>query len=175
VWPVSPSTSEPGRPGTEADADPYATARIICLRLLAAAPRTRAQLARALGRRGVPAQAGEAVLNRFTELGLIDDVAYATAFVASRSGSRASGRRGIAAALAERGVDAEVAATALESLQPEDEAAAAAQFARSRAGRFVGLPREVAVRRLAGQLTRRGFPASVVFRVVDEALSDAGG
>ena len=52
--------------------DPEARARQICLRLLTAAPRTRAELAQAMNRDGVPDEAAEAILIRFTDVGLID-------------------------------------------------------------------------------------------------------
>ena len=61
--------------------DPEARARQICLRLLTAAPRTRAQLAQAMHRGGVPADAAEAILVRFADAGLIDDAAFARAWV----------------------------------------------------------------------------------------------
>src|SRR5215467_1383176 len=67
--------------GTESglDADPEAVARQICLRLLSAAPRTKAQLADALRRRGVPDDAAANVLERFAEVKLIDDELFARA------------------------------------------------------------------------------------------------
>lgn len=169
--PVSRSTSEPPRDAAESDADPVAVARSICLRLLAAAPRTRAQLATRLQRRGVPDEIADTVLDRFSELQLIDDAAYAAAFVAARTGSRVSGRRGIAAELQRRGVDREVVVAALDPLDGPAEEQAALRFAAARAPRFAGLPREVARRRLAGALARRGFPGAMVARVVEVALS----
>lgn len=164
-----PSTSErtPGQQPDGPDADPAAVARGICLRLLAGAARTRVQLAAALARRGVPDSIAEAVLDRFAELHLIDDAAYAEAFVANRSGTRAVGRRELSRALRERGVDAELAAQAVAEV---DDAAAAMAFAGSRAARLARLPREVAVRRLTGQLSRRGYPSAVISQVVRETL-----
>ncbi|MBA3250380.1 MAG: regulatory protein RecX, partial [Geodermatophilaceae bacterium] len=81
----SPDSAEEER---DAPGDPESTARIICLRLLTLAPRTRAQLAQALERRGVPPAASEAVLDRFDEVGLIDDAAFSRAWVASRHAGR---------------------------------------------------------------------------------------
>src|SRR5829696_959849 len=75
--------------------DPESVARAICLRLLTGQPRTRSELAAALARRGVPGEAAAAVLGRFAEVGLIDDRAFAAAWV----GSRHAGR-GLARALA---------------------------------------------------------------------------
>jgi len=49
--------------------DPAARAREVCLRLLTLAPRTRAQLAAALRKRGIPDQAANAVLGRYEDAG----------------------------------------------------------------------------------------------------------
>src|SRR5499433_3839952 len=61
-----------GSPGGAGAPDgPGAAARQICLRMLTSVPRTRAQLATALQRRGVPEETAEAVLGRFAEVKLI--------------------------------------------------------------------------------------------------------
>ncbi len=101
------------RPGDEPPADPESVARAICLRLLTGAARTRADLAEALRRRGVPEDAAESVLDRLCEVGLVDDEAFAHAWVASRQAGRGLARRALATELRRRGVDDEVAARAL--------------------------------------------------------------
>ncbi|RDL08146.1 RecX family protein [Streptomyces sp. HB202] len=77
----SPSSSraEKGEPR-----DPVEQARNICLRLLTGTPRTRKQLADALRKREIPDEAAEEVLARFEDVGLIDDAAFAGAWVESR-------------------------------------------------------------------------------------------
>ena len=90
-------------------ADPEAVARGICLRALTGAPKTRQQLADLLANR-VPDEAAEAVLDRYVEVGLIDDAAYARAWVSSRQAGRGLARRALSAELRAKGVDAEVAA-----------------------------------------------------------------
>src|SRR2546421_12785200 len=87
----------------EGTQDPGARARQICLRLLTVAPRTRAQLAPAMHRGGVPAEAAEAILARFTDAGLIDDATFAPAWVESRHHSRGLSKRARAAQLRPRG------------------------------------------------------------------------
>ena len=105
--------------------DPEARARQICLRLLATAPRTRAQLARALHRRRVPDKAAEAVLGRFAGVGLIDDAAFARAWVESRHYSRGLSRRSLSAELRRQGVETEEIREAVDTLDPEQEVATA--------------------------------------------------
>src|SRR5277367_869513 len=116
--PTTPGTLEP--PGTQVG-DPEAQARQICLRLLTIAPRTRAQLAQALHRRGVPDEAAETVLSRFADVGLIDDAAFARAWVESRHYSRGLSRRSLSAELRRQGVESDEIREAVDTLDPEQE------------------------------------------------------
>ena len=90
-----------------------AVAREICLRLLTERARTRQELAQALRKRGVPDEAAGMVLERFDEVGLIDDAAFAGQWVRSRHTRRGLARRAIAVELRRKGVADEVAQQAL--------------------------------------------------------------
>src|SRR5207248_3069772 len=85
-----------GHDELDPDADPVAVAREVCLRLLSDRARTRRELAQALRRKGVPDDAANAVLERFDEVGLIDDAAFAGQWVRSRHSHRGLARRAIA-------------------------------------------------------------------------------
>jgi regulatory protein len=150
--------------------DPEARARQICLRLLTAAPRTRAQLAQALRRGGVPADAAEAVLGRFTDVGLIDDAAFARAWVESRHYSRGLSRRSLSAELRRRGIDAEEIREAVDALDPEQEVATARRLVEQKMAGTRGQPPEARARRAASLLARRGYPPGLVFRLIKEVL-----
>ena len=154
------------------DADPESVARSIALRLLERSPRTRSELASAMARRGVPQEAAEAVLERFGEVGLVDDTRFAQAWVDSRHRGRGLGRRALAAELRRKGIEDEVAAEALTAVSTEDEVEVAQALVRRRLASMHGLPRDVAIRRLVGMLGRKGFGASLAYRVVTEALAD---
>jgi regulatory protein len=156
------------------EADPESVARLICLRLLTAAPRTRAQLADALRRRGVPEDAATAVLARFAEVGLIDDAMFASAWVESRHYGRGLSRRALAAELNQRGVDRADIQAAVDRLSPETELATARALVERRLAGTAGQPAQVRVRRLAGMLARKGYPSGLAYRVVREALEQAG-
>nr|BFE87853.1 hypothetical protein GCM10020093_104540 [Planobispora longispora] len=123
VAPGVPARRAGGGVGCEsgAPADPQAVARAICLRLLTMSPRTRAQLAEALRKREVPDDAAEAVLERFSEVGLIDDEAFAAAWVSSRHAGRGLARRALASELRQRGVEEDTVKEAVEQLDPEQE------------------------------------------------------
>ena len=155
-------------------ADPEARARQICLRLLTIAPRTRAQLAEALRKRGVPGDAADAVLDRFADVGLIDDAAFARAWVESRHYSRGLAGRALQAELRQRGVDDDEIRDAIDDLGPDAEVATARRLVEQRLGSTRGLAPEARIRRLAGMLARKGYPAGLAFRVIREAMEAEG-
>jgi len=165
--------ADAGRP-CDSEPDPESVARAVCLRLLTAAPHSRAQLAEALRRRRVPDPAAEAVLDRLTEVGLVDDAALATAWVQSRHRGRGLARRALAAELRQRGVEAETVATAVATLDVGDELQMARNLVARRLPATAGLPNQVRARRLAGLLARRGYPGAMAGQVVREALATAG-
>jgi regulatory protein len=160
--------------GADPPADPEAVARLICLRQLTAAPRTRAQLADTLRKRGIPDSAAEAVLSRFTEVGLIDDATFASAWVESRHYGRGLGRRALEAELRQRGVDRGDIQAAVGNLSPERELATARALVARRLASTAGQAGEVRFRRLAGMLARKGYPAGIVYQVVRDALAQEG-
>jgi regulatory protein len=154
--------------------DPEAQARQICLRLLTTAPRTRAQLAQALRRHGTPAEAAEAVLARFTDVGLIDDAAFARAWVESRHYSRGLSRRSLSAELRRQGVQTEEIREAVDTLDPEQEVATARRLVEQKMAGTRGQPPEARARRAAGTLARKGYPPGLVFRLIKEVLEQEG-
>lgn len=155
-------------------ADPEAAARDICLRLLSFSPRTRAQLADALRRKGVDDEVAEQVLGRYTEVGLIDDEAFARAWVQSRHNGRGLARRALAAELRQRGVADETVKDAVEELAPEQEESAARELIAKRMAATRGLDPTKRTRRIVGVLARKGYPGSLSYRLVREALEAEG-
>ena len=153
------------------DADPVAVARQIVLTRLASAPRTRAELDQTLASRGVPADAAAVVLDRFTEVGLIDDAAFARAWVQSRQAGRGLARRALAQELRRRGVKAEIAAEAVAEIDPAAEHAAANRLVARKLHTTARLDRVTRIRRLTGMLARKGYPAGLAMHVVLEALA----
>ncbi len=174
-----PEPPETGAPETGArDAgiprDPEAAARQFCLRLLTLAPRTRAQLAEALRRRHIPDQVAEAVLDRFTEIGLIDDPAFARAWVESRHHGRGLSRRALSSELHRRGVADEDVHEAIELVDDDREAAMARKVIAGKVRATRGQPFATRIRKLMGALARKGYGAALAYRVVREALEAEG-
>lgn len=171
-----PAVQRPAEQGTAEQwpADPRAAARQICYRLLTLAPRTRAQLADALRRRGVPDEVAEAVLDQLTDARLIDDSAFAKAWVDSRHHARGLSRRSLSAELRQRGVDSDDIDQAIETLDPEQEVETARRLVERRVAATRGQPADVRARRIAGMLARKGYPAGLSFRLIREALEAEG-
>lgn len=161
-----------GAAAEDLEPDQSSVARSIALRLLTAAPRTRQQLAVALAARGVPESVADEVLNRYEDVGLIDDRAYAESFARGRLTDRGQSRRAIAHGLRDKGVDEEVAREVLDQIDPEVEVEAARSVAAKKMRSTRGLDRQVRYRRVAGALGRKGFSGDIVRQVIAEAFAD---
>nr|WP_245774974.1 recombination regulator RecX [Nonomuraea wenchangensis] len=163
----SPAASAP-------PADPESVARAIVLRLLTMAPKTRAQLSEALRKRDVPEAAADAVLDRFSELGLINDEAFAEAWVDSRHHGRGLAKRALAAELRHRGVDNDTVKEAVERLDSDQEAETARRLVDRKLASTRSLDPQTRTRRLAGMLARKGYSSGLAYRVIREALDEEG-
>ena len=167
----------PGPKQIDPDADPVVAAREICLRLLTDRARTRKELGQALARRGVPDEAAHTVLERFDEVGLIDDAAFAGQWVRSRHRHRGLARRAIAQELRRKGVDDETAGEALAEVDDGSEERRARELVDRRLRTMpADTPeqRTVAARKLVGMLARKGYGAGTAYGVVREALAAHG-
>lgn len=160
--------------GGERSRDPEEAARALCLRLLTGTPRTRRQLEQAMQRRGIPDEVAEHVLSRFEDVGLIDDAAFANAWVESRHHSRGLARRALARELRTRGVQGDLVEEAVGQLDPEQEAVTARHLVDRKLHATRGLDRDKRVRRLAGMLARKGYGEALALRVVRQALEEEG-
>lgn len=156
-------------------------AREVVLRQLALGPRSRGQLERKLAERQAEPELIERVLDRFEEVRLVDDAAFAEVWVRSRHRSKGLARRAIGHELQQKGVDREIAAEALEAIDGEDERTAALDLVRRRLrGRTVPggaspearAERDKVTRRLVGMLGRKGYGGGLAFAVVKEVLAE---
>ncbi|MGW6691482.1 recombination regulator RecX [Streptomyces sp. NPDC054961] len=153
---------------------PEEQARAICLRLLTGMPRTRRQLADALAKRDIPEEVAEQVLSRFEEVGLIDDAAFAEAWVEARHRGRGLARRALAQELRTKGVEATLVQDALEQLDSDQEEETARELVERKLRTTRGLERDKRIRRLAGMLARKGYPQGMALQVVRRALEAEG-
>ncbi len=168
--------SSPPAPDADRDddePDPEGIARTIVLRQLSMGPRSRQQLEDKLRQRNCPDEVAAAVLDRMTAVGLVDDEAYAEMLVRAKQGGRGLAKRALAQELRAKGVDDDIVKRALGSLDPESERARAEELVAKRLRAMAGLEPTVQARRLSGMLARKGYPPSVVYAVVRDAVNDA--
>lgn len=124
-----------------------------------------------LVRLDVDADAADGIIDAFIARGYLDDARLAEQIVHAGVDRKGQGRQVIAQSLVKRGVPRDVVDAALAEL-PDDDAERALVFARSKAGSMRGLDRDVALRRLAGQLARRGYGGSVALGAARTALDE---
>ena len=166
--------------GSLAPAVQEARAKDVCLRLLTDRARSRAELATKLTDKGFDADVIAGVLDRLTEVGLVDDTAFAEQWVHSRHTYSGRGKRALATELRRKGIDDTTSRDALSSISADDERDRAADLVRKKLSRTT--PGDVAdrddrdrvTRRLVGMLARRGYPASTAFAVVKAELANLG-
>ncbi|MBE7189273.1 MAG: regulatory protein RecX, partial [Jatrophihabitans endophyticus] len=136
--------------------------------------RSRAELAGALAKKGVPDDAATRVLDRFTEVGLLDDASLAQSIAGAQHRERGLARRAVAAKLRHRGFGDDVVSDALTGIDADDERRRASELVARRHRALAGLPVEVRARRLVGLLGRKGYPAGLAWQVVKLELSGEG-
>ncbi|MBV9720439.1 MAG: recombination regulator RecX [Mycobacterium sp.] len=158
-----PSISEPSR---------EELARALCLRLLTARARTRAELAGQLAKRGYPDDISARVLDRLADVGLVDDADFAEQWVHSRRVNAGKGKRALAAELHNKGVDNDVITSVLGAIDPAAERGRAGQLVQARLRRENLGDDDVRLsRRLVAMLARRGFDQTMAYDVVSAALA----
>jgi regulatory protein len=151
-------------------ADPEHVARLIILQRLATSDRPRAELAEVLRRKLVPDDVAHRVLDRFTDLGLINDAGFARAWVESRHAGRGLSRRALRIELQRKGVAVEHIDAALTSIDDDAEYDRALAVARRKIR--PGVARDRQLRRLHGLLTRKGYDLSVASRVARAVVGE---
>lgn len=168
---MSPGTSASA--GAARDGDPYERARQIALRQLDIAPRSRHHLEEKLLSKECPPEIVAEVLDRLEEVGLVDDAAFAGMLVRSKRSSRGLSRRGLRQELRKKGIVDSIAEVELSTISEDDEREEARRLVDRRLRAMHGLAPQVQVRRLAGMLSRRGYPGDITASVIREAMADA--
>jgi len=167
-WAPPPEDVETAAPAADAES----VARAIVLRQLSMAPRSRAQLERKLRQRGCDEQVAARVLDRMTEVGLVDDEAYAQLLVRSKQSDKGLARRALAHELRKQGIDQELADEALGQVGAGDERVRAEQLVAKKLRTMRGLEPDVQARRLAGMLARKGYSGEIAWPVIRDAIAD---
>ena len=148
-------------------------AQAFCLRLLTARARTRAELADRLAKRGYPDEIAADVLDRLTDVGLVDDEEFAVQWVRSRRAHAGRGKRALAAELRTKGVDDDVIASVIDGIDAAAERDRAEQLVANKLRRAAldSTDETKVMRRLVGMLARRGYSQSMAVSVAADALA----
>ena len=157
-----PSISEPAR---------EEQARALCLRLLTARSRTRAELAGQLAKRGYPDDVSVRVLDRLAAVRLVDDTDFAEQWVHSRRANAAKGKRALAAELRTKGIDNDVITAVLSGVDADAERDRAEQLVRTKLRRETLDDDARVSRRLVAMLARRGYSQTMACDVVSAELA----
>ncbi len=156
-----------------AERDPAEKAREVCLTALERRMRSRRELADRLRTKGIEEAVAESVLDRLESVGLIDDAAYARAFVASRQRTRPRGRRALEVELRGKGITAPIIESVLADLgEAEDPVEAARRALRPKVRGLAGRPPEEARAKAQGFLLRRGFDYGTIRLALDGMFRD---
>ena len=151
--------------------DPEA-AREAALALLERTRRTRSDLVRRLRDKGYAASVIEPVVERLVAVGLVDDVEYARAFLASRWSRRSAGWRRLELELRKRGIATADVAVARARIEAEmgvaDDLSGARRVLSQVVRRYAALDPRTRRQRLYALLARRGFDGEVIRRALDE-------
>lgn len=119
----------------------------------------------------IDAAAADRVIDSMVEYGYLDDSALAEQLIHAGADRKGHGRQVIAQTLAKRGIPRDVAEAALAAL-PDDDLERALEFARGKARTLRGVDRDTALRRLTGQLARRGYGGAISMTAARTALDE---
>jgi regulatory protein len=158
-----------GVPRTLSPARQEQRARNVLLYQLSRGAKSAHTLRQILEKREIDAEIANSVIDRFIEVGLIDDLAYAETIVNSRRKFKGLAKSAIKRELSQKGVEVSIVEQATAEVTSEDELATAIDLAIKRAPRMAHLERDVRQRRLNGYLARKGYSSSIVLTAVKEA------
>jgi regulatory protein len=158
------------RPPPRRDGRPAPSPLSTAVRLLARREYPRAELRARLIGRGVDERDADAALDELARRGLLSDARYAEAVVAQKAGRY--GKRAIAHALREKGVDTAAAAGALQALDGRDEVDEALALWRRRYDKPPADEREKA--RHMRFLMSRGYAMPVALKALRRAGAPPG-
>ena len=113
----------------------------------------------------------DAIIDSFLRHGYLDDLRLAEQLAYIGADRKRQGRQAIAQTLAARGIPRAVSDAVLADTE-DDDAERALEFARHKVRSLRGLDRDVALRRLVGQLARRGYAGSLAMTAARTALDE---
>ena len=148
------------------------TAKQVLLRRLSHAPRTRKELAKDLKDKDISDEVANVALDRFEEVGLINDQALASNYVSSQHERKGIGKNALRQQLRAKGVSDDVALEAISQISDDQEFQAAFALACKKIRSLQKDDAKTQLRKIVGVLARKGYSSNLAFRVAKEVITD---
>jgi len=147
-------------------------AKQVLLRRLSHAPRTRKELAKDLKDKDISDEVAIVALDRFEEVGLINDQALASNYVSSQHERKGLGKNALRQQLRAKGVSDDVALEAISQISDDQEFQAAFALACKKIRSLQKDDAKTQLRKIVGVLARKGYSSNLAFRVAKEVITD---
>jgi len=147
-------------------------AKQVLLRRLSHAPRTRKELAKDLKDKDISDEVANVALDRFEEVGLINDQALASNYVSSQHERKGLGKNALRQQLRAKGVSDDVAQEAISQISDDQEFQAAFALACKKIRSLQKDDAKTQLRKIVGVLARKGYSSNLAFRVAKEVITD---
>ena len=147
-------------------------AKQVLLRRLSNAPRTRKELAKDLKDKDISDEVANVALDRFEEVGLINDQALASNYVSSQHERKGLGKNALRQQLRAKGVSDDGAQEAISQISDDQEFQAAFALACKKIRSLQKDDAKTQLRKIVGVLARKGYSSSLAFRVAKEVITD---
>ncbi len=147
-------------------------AKQVLLRRLSNAPRTRKELAKDLKDKDISDEVANVALDRFEEVGLINDQALASNYVSSQHERKGLGKNALRQQLRAKGVSDDVALEAISQISDDQEFQAAFSLACKKIRSLQKDDAKTQLRKIVGVLARKGYSSNLAFRVAKEVITD---
>ena len=147
-------------------------AKQVLLRRLSNAPRTRKELAKDLKDKDISDEVANVALDRFEEVGLINDQALASNYVSSQHERKGIGKNALRQQLRAKGVSDDVALAAISQISDDQEFQAAFALACKKIRSLQKDDAKTQLRKIVGVLARKGYSSNLAFRVAKEVITD---
>ena len=135
-------------------------------------PRSRKELEITLAKRKIDPDVAKEVLDRFVEIDVINDAAFAELLVRSRCNTKKVSRSVMRQQLRQKGVDQEIIDEALLVVTDDDELRMATELVERKARAMSRLDPQVRKRRLFGLLARKGYGTAIALKVINDLDAD---
>lgn len=147
-------------------------AKQVLLRRLSHAPRTRKELAKDLKDKDISDEVANVALDRFEEVGLINDQALASNYVSSQHERKGLGKNALRQQLRAKGISDDMALEAISQISDDQEFQAAFALACKKIRSLQRDDAKTQLRKIVGVLARKGYSSNLAFRVAKEVITD---